>query len=216
MNVELARRQMVDQQVRAWDVLDDRVLDALFEVPRERFVPPAYARLAFADTEIPLGYGEVMMTPKVEGRLLQALELEADDDVLEIGTGSGFLAACLARLTASVMSIDIRAVLSERAGESLRGIGIDTIELQTRDAMQLDPQPQFDAVAITASLPVYDDRFERLLRPAGRLFVIVGSIPIMEARRVRRVTEDEWSSESLFETAIPPMINAPQPAKFIF
>ncbi|MBA3562813.1 MAG: protein-L-isoaspartate O-methyltransferase [Gammaproteobacteria bacterium] len=216
MNIESARRQMVDQQIRAWDVLDERVLDAMLDVPREHFVPPAYRGLAFADIEIPIGHGEFMMAPKVEGRLLQALELTPADSVLEIGTGSGFLSGCISKLVKSVTSIDIRAVFTDHAGQSLRSAGFGNVVLETRDAMQLDRQRRFDAIAVTGSLPVYDERFQRALSPGGRLFVIAGSLPVMEALLVRRSGEDEWTTESLFETAIPPLVNARRPAGFIF
>lgn len=216
MNIESARRQMVEQQIRAWDVLDERVLDALIAVPREYFVPPAYRGLAFADIEIPLGQGEVMMAPKVEGRLLQALDLTPGDDVLEVGTGSGFLAGCLAKLASRVTSLDIRAVFTDRATRNLREADIANVQLETRDALRLDGQQRFDAIAVTGSLPIYDDCFQHALAPGGRLFVISGSLPVMEARRVTRVGENDWTTESLFETAIPPLVNAPEPSGFVF
>lgn len=216
MNIETARKQMVEQQIRTWEVLDERVLDAIRDVPREAFVPPAWRKLAFADISIPLGHGEVMMAPKVEGRLLQALELSDSDHVLEAGTGSGFLAACLAKLAKSVTSLEIRAEFTDRARQNLRDAGIENVRLETRDAMQLDPTLRFDAIAVTGSLPVYDERFERALTVGGRLFVITGSLPVMEARRVMRVGDHEWTTDSLFETAMPPLANAPMPSGFVF
>ncbi|MGH8496354.1 MAG: protein-L-isoaspartate O-methyltransferase family protein [Gammaproteobacteria bacterium] len=216
MNIETARKQMVEQQIRTWEVLDERVLDAIRDVPREAFVPPAWRKLAFADISIPLGHGEVMMAPKVEGRLLQALELSDSDHVLEAGTGNGFLAACLAKLAKSVTSLEIRAEFTDRARQNLRDAGIENVRLETRDAMQLDPTLRFDAIAVTGSLPVYDERFERALTVGGRLFVITGSLPVMEARRVMRVGDHEWTTDSLFETAMPPLANAPMPSGFVF
>jgi len=215
-NVDTARRQMIDQQVRAWDVLDDRVLDALYAVPREHFVPDAYRGVAFADTSIPLDHGQVMLPPKIDGRILQALALERGDEVLEIGTGSGFLAACLARLAGHVRTLDIFADLTSGARRALDGLSVTNVTVETADATILDESGLYDAVAVTASLPVYDRRFERALRPGGRLFVVVGSAPVMQARLVTRVGHDQWASEALFETVIPPMVNASGPASFRF
>jgi protein-L-isoaspartate(D-aspartate) O-methyltransferase len=216
MNIEIARRQMIEQQVRAWEVLDDRVLGALAQVRRELFVPAAYRELAFADTQIPLGHGQFMLAPKVEGRFLQALELNPGDTVLEIGTGSGFFAACLARLAGSVRSLEIFADLSALAQENLRASGISGVQVETRDAMALDDSPRYAAIAVTGSLPVYDRRFERALEVGGRLIVVVGEPPVMEARLVRRASETQWVHENLFETVIEPLVNAPQPPRFLF
>ena len=215
-DVESARRQMIDQQVRAWDVLDDRVLGVLAEVPRERFVPEAYRDVAFADTPIPLGHGQCMLPPKVEGRILQALAPGRSDEVLEIGTGSGFFAACLARLSRHVRTLEIDPDLSRHASRVLSDFPVTNVTVETADASKLDESGLYDAIALTASLPVYDPRFERALRPGGRLFVVVGRAPVMEARLVTRVGDDQWVSEALFETVIPPMINALQPEAFRF
>ena len=216
MNVEAARRQMIDQQVRAWEVLDDTVLDVLRAVPRERFVPEAYREVAFADMEIPLGHGQHMLPPKLDGRLLQALALRRDDEVLEVGTGSGFLAACLARMARSVRSVEIHGDLAEAAARALRGESVTNVTVERMDASTLDESERYDAIALTASLPVYDARFERALRVGGRLFAVVGTAPIMEARLVTRAGPAEWISESLFETCVDPMINAPRPPRFNF
>ena len=216
MNIEIARRQMIEQQVRAWEVLDDRVLGALAQVRRELFVPEAYRELAFADTEIPLGHGQHMLAPKVEGRFQQALELTAGDTVLEIGTGSGFFAACLARLTVTVRSLEIFADLSARAQENLRASGISGVQVETCDAMTLSDSHRYAAIAVTGSLPVYDRRFERALEVGGRMMVVVGEPPVMEARLVRRASETQWVCESLFETVIAPLVNAPRPQHFLF
>ncbi len=215
-DVESARRQMIDQQVRAWDVLDDRVLGVLAEVPRERFVPEAYRDVAFADTPIPLGHGQCMLPPKVEGRILQALAPGRSDEVLEIGTGSGFFAACLARLSRHVRTLEIDPDLSRDASRVLSDFPVTNVTVENADASKLDESGLYDAIALTASLPVYDPRFERALRPGGRLFVVVGRAPVMEARLVTRVGDDQWVSEALFETVIPPMINALQPEAFRF
>lgn len=214
MNTDFARRQMVEQQIRAWEVSDPRVLEVLSELPREEFVPPGYEALAFADTAIPLPHGQQMLTPTVEGRLLQALRLSPSDQVLEIGTGSGFLTACLARLSAAVTSVDIFADFIEAADTRLKGLDIDNVTLLDMDAMQALPQGSFDAIAIGGSLPIFDNRFFDILEPGGRLFVVVGSGSLMDAQLI--VREDRPIVTSLFETRIPPLRNAPAAPGFTF
>lgn len=216
MDVEAARRQMVDQQVRTWEVLDDRVLVALESVKREQFVPDGYRELAFADAEIPLGHGEVMLAPKVEGRILQALDLQPSDLVLDVGTGSGFLAACFGRLAARVRSLDIYPDFIERAQANLLRAVSNNVVAERADASQLAEENRYDAIAVSASLPVYDERFQRALKIGGRLFVVVGQSPVMEAWQVTRVGEREWVRTSLFETVMRPLINAPRPSSFVF
>ena len=216
MNIDFARRQMIDQQVRAWTVLDSAVLDVLSSVPREDFVPASYESMAFADTEIPLGHGESMMTPTVEGRALQALELRADDRVLEIGTGSGFLTACLARLSGTLVSVDIHEDFVRSAARKLAAAGIDNVELQTMDATRDLPGNHFDAIAVTGSIETFDPRFVNVLGPGGRLFVVVGSPPVMEARLVRRTGDADWTSETLFETSLGPLVHGTLPPQFVF
>ena len=214
MNIEMARRQMLGQQIRAWDVFDERVLATLEETPREDFVPPAYRELAFADMEIPLGHGQVMMAPKIEGRLLQALAIEPTDRVLEVGTGSGYLTACLARLAHHVTSVEYYADFVESARNKLARLGIGA-DVQTADAMALTYSGEFDAIAVTGSVPELDEHFIRMLRPGGRLFIIVGRAPVMEARLIRMHGNGRWSEESLFETVITPLINAERPEPFV-
>jgi len=216
MNVELARRQMIEQQVRAWSVLDDRVLGAMAQVRRELFVPPGYRELAFADTDIPLGNGQSMLAPKVEGRILQALELNVEDEVLEVGTGSGFLSACLARLAGRVRSVEIFPDLSANAVENLRASGISGVGVETLDALTIAEENRYDAIAVTGSMPVYDERFQRALKVGGRLFVVLGDAPVMDALLVRRLSRDQWVRESLFETMLEPLVNAPQSPRFLF
>ena len=177
LNLEEARFNMIEQQIRPWDVLDDQVLETLTNTPREDFVPERYRALAFSDISVPLPHDQVMMPPKLEGRLLQSLLLEPTDSVLEIGTGSGYLTACLAKLAGSVHSVDIFADFIEEAGNKLEQHGID---------------------------------------PGGRLFVVVGKPPIMQALLITRTGEQEWNEESLFEISIPPLVNAPQPEAFRF
>jgi protein-L-isoaspartate(D-aspartate) O-methyltransferase len=216
MDVEAARSQMIEQQVRAWDVLDSRVLAALASVRREQFVPEAYSQLAFADTAIPLGFGQHMLPPKVEGRILQALAPEPDHAVLEIGTGRGFFAACLAAMAGRVRTVEIRGELAHQARACLRAAGIAGIAVDTADALTLKPEPVYDAVALTAALPVYDARFEGWLKPGGRLFVVVGTAPAMEARLVTKVTDRAVRHDSLFETVIDPLHGARAPNPFQF
>jgi protein-L-isoaspartate(D-aspartate) O-methyltransferase len=214
MNTDFARRQMVEQQIRAWEVSDPRVLEALSELPREEFVPPGYETLAFAETSIPLPHGQRMLTPTVEGRLLQSLSLAPADEVLEVGTGTGFLTACLARLSRAVTSIDIFGDFIEAAERRLGNLGIDNASLLEMDAMRSLPQGSFDAIAIGGSMPVLDSRFLELLKPGGRLFVVVGSGPVMDAKLIVRGERPEVTS--LFETRVPPLRNAPAPSSFTF
>jgi protein-L-isoaspartate(D-aspartate) O-methyltransferase len=216
MNIDFARQQMIDHQVRAWTVLNSAVLDVLSAVPREAFVPDPYRSLAFADMEIPLGHGEYMMTPTVEGRVLQALDLQANERVLEIGTGSGFLAACMARLSATVTSVDIHENFVRDAARKLAGAGIDNVELRAMDATRELPDDRFDAIAVTGSIEIFDPRFVDALQPGGRLFVVVGSPPVMEARLVHRTGDTEWSSETLFETRLTPLVHGTLPPRFVF
>jgi protein-L-isoaspartate(D-aspartate) O-methyltransferase len=211
-----ARQQMVDQQIRTWEVLDPRVLDALSAVPREAFVPPEYRELAFADTPIPIGFGQSMLAPKLQGRILQALGVTAADSVLEIGSGTGYLAACLGLLGRGTHSIDIHAGLIEKSRVNLRAVPEAPVRFEIRDAFGAARFDEYDVIAVTGSLPVYDTRFEQSLRVGGRLFAIVGSPPVMDAILVRRVDRDEWIRESLFETVIDPLINATAAQKFVF
>jgi protein-L-isoaspartate(D-aspartate) O-methyltransferase len=213
---DMAREQMVQQQVRAWDVLDERVLDTLRKVPRELFVPSDQRFLAFADVQVPLPHGQHMLRPNVAGRLLQALDLTGAERVLEIGTGTGFLTACLAAASASVRSVEIFPDLAELARANLASLGVRNAEVAVADASRLDEPAQYDAIAVTASLPLYDERLARLLTEGGRLFVVVGEPPVMDALRVRRIADDAWSRESLFETVLDPLINASRPNAFTF
>ena len=216
MNLEFARQQMLKQQIRAGDVLDARILDALASVNREDFVPAEYAGVAFADCTIPLAHGQCMMSPLVEGQLLQAVNPGQDDHLLEIGTGSGFLTACLATLAGQVHSIDIFPELTAMARTSLDSSGAGNVSLATMNAMELGAEPKYDVIAITASLPIYDRRFEKALNTGGRLFVIVGEEPVMRARLVTRVGDDEWLTDILFETVITAMREVVAPDQFRF
>ncbi len=216
MDTLAARQQMVDQQIRTWEVLDPRVLEVFAVVPREAFVPPEYRELAFADTAIPIGLGQSMLAPKIQGRILQALSVAVDDTVLEVGSGNGYLAACLSLLGSSTRSIDIHPQFTAAAKANLRAVRRASVEFETRDAFASAPLGEYDAIAVTGSLPVYDARFERALRLGGRLFAIVGAAPVMDAILVRRVDNAEWIRESLFETVVEPLINATAAQRFVF
>ncbi len=217
LNLEQARFNMVEQQVRTWEVLDSDVLDALREVPREDFVPTDYRRMAFSDLRIPLGHDQVMMKPIEEGRMLQALEIQPGQRVLEIGTGSGFISACLAWLGASVLSIDIIEEMIERAGRSHTHLSIEGVELRCADALgDFDPGETFDAVAVTGSAAEVPERFLQWVKPGGRLFAVRGFSPIMEAVAMTRTESDHWQVESLFDTDLPRLIGAEDRPQFQF
>jgi protein-L-isoaspartate(D-aspartate) O-methyltransferase len=214
MNIEFAREQMLGQQVRAWDVLDTRVIEAMRSVPREQFVPASWRDLAFADTGIPLGHGQEMMTPKVEGRMLQALAPAPRDSALEIGTGSGYVSACLGRLVARVLSLEIHDDLAVRAQARLAAIGGANVRVQTMDVFSFQPADTFDVIAVTGSTPLLEERFIKWLKPGGRLFCVVGEAPVMRALLVVRDASGEWTREALFETVVAPLVNAPRPSPF--
>jgi protein-L-isoaspartate(D-aspartate) O-methyltransferase len=216
MDTVAARQQMVDQQIRTWEVLDPRVLEVFAMVPREAFVPPEYRELAFADMPIPIGLAQSMLAPKIQGRILQALSVAAADSVLEVGSGTGYLAACLGLLGSATRSIDIHAQFTAAAQANLRAVPQARVQFETRDAFASAPLGEYDAIAVTGSLPVYDARFERSLRVGGRLFAIVGEAPVMDAVLVRRVDTGEWIRESLFETVVEPLINATAAQRFVF
>jgi protein-L-isoaspartate(D-aspartate) O-methyltransferase len=216
MHTEAAREQMIEQQIRAWEVLDGRVLTILRTVPRERFVPAPQRFLAFADVEIPLAHAQHMLRPSVAGRLLQALDLSGSERVLEVGTGTGFVTACLAAASQAVRSVEIFPDLADLAAANLAGLGVENAQVFNEDALQMSQNMRYEAIALTASLPVYDERWQRQLEVGGRLFVVVGEAPIMEARLVRRLREETWTSQSLFETVIDPLRNARRPEEFSF
>lgn len=212
---EIARMQMVEQQVHTWDVFDERVLEVMRKVKREQFAPRRFGELAFADTPIPLGHGQHMLAPKLDGRILQTLALKPTDVVLEIGTGSGFLAACMGRLAARVQSLEIMTDLATRSRENLVRSAANNVAVETADAFRWESGPEYDAIAITGSLPLYDDRFERWLRVGGRLFVVEGEAPVMRALKIVKTGEREWTRTALFETVIDPLVNAPRPSPFV-
>ncbi len=210
------REQMIEQQVRAWHTLDESVLALLRGVSREHFAPESQRYLAFADAEVPLPQGQHMLRPSVVGRLLQALALHAEDSALEIGAGSGFVTACLARACRRVRSVEIFAQLADLSRANLTAAGVSNAEVVAADARELEGTERYDVIAVTASLPIYDSRWEQQLLVGGRLFVVVGQAPVMEARLVRRVSEEQWAHQSLFETVVDPMVHAERPEAFVF
>jgi len=217
MNFDQARFNMVEQQIRPWEVLDNRVLDLLQTIHREDFVPVQYRKLAFADMAIPLECGQTMMRPKIEARMLQALELREDETVLEIGTGSGFITACLAALAQSVVSVELFQELHSEAALKLRDKDIDNVELYVGDVMEgWQPEQAHDVVVVTGSVPTVPESFLGWVNPGGRLFVVVGDAPAMEARLMTRLNATEWSSESLFETDLARLIHSEPPPRFEF
>jgi len=219
MDMEQARFNMVEQQIRPWDVLDQNVLDLLFRVRREEFVPEAWRVLALADMEIPLGHGESMLSPKLEARIAQEVRINSGERILEIGTGSGYMTALLAKLvgTGSVHSVDIVAEFTASARVKLAQRGIDNVTLETADAARgFTGLENYDLVVITGSLPVLPESFTKHLKIGGRLFAVVGECPVMEAKRVTRLTQDTWRTDDLFETCTPSLKNAQPAEHFVF
>lgn len=194
-----ARELMVEQQIRPWDVLEIRVLDVLARLPREAFAAESHRALAYADIELPLGFGQKMMKPVVEGRTLQALDLQPGDEVLEIGTGSGYLSACMGELAREVLSLEIQPELAAAARARLDAAGLgNNVRIETADALGWETERRFDAICVTAAVDAVPARFTQWLRPNGRLFVIRGRSPVMEAVLIKA----DGTTESLFETDI--------------
>lgn len=221
MSSALARFNMIEQQIRTWDVLDTNVLELFNQIPREAFVAEAYAGLAFADLEIPLGHGQTMLAPKMEGRILQALEIKASDTVLEIGTGSGYLTALLASQAKHVVSVEIFDEISQLARQRLTAQNIHNVTLEVGDAVNgWAAYPVYDVIVFTGSLPLLPELVQASLAGGGRLFAVIGETPVMQARLIRRITRsgasDIFKREVLFETCLPALINAPQPTHFQF
>lgn len=214
-NMEQARFNMVEQQIRPWDVLDMRVLDLLTKVKREHFVPTARQEMAFMDIEIPLGHGVSMWQPKLEARALQALQLQPRDRVLEIGSGSGYLTALLSQLAQHVTSVEIVPELHAFAEKNLAAHHINNLTLVQGDAAQGWPG-SYDAIILTGSVPVLPAAFQNSLKPGGRLFAIVGDAPAMQARLINCAAPGIFESVTLFETNVAPLQNALQPKRFVF
>lgn len=217
MNIEQARFNMIEQQIRPWDVLNQQVLDLLTKVKRENFVPQMYRTLAFVDMEIPLGHGEAMMSPKLEARILQELAIKPTDIILEVGTGSGYVTALLAELGQHVHSVDIVPEFKTLASVKLQIQEITNVSLEVGDASRgWSRHGKYDVILITGSLPVLPDTFMRDLKTGGRLFAVTGDAPAMTAQLITCVAEDAFNTVTLFETSIPPLKNAVQPERFVF
>jgi len=216
MTIESVRRQMVEQQVRTWDVFDPGVLETIGEIPRDRYVPPACAHVAYADVEIPIGHGQYMLRPSIDGRILQAVDVQPGESVLEIGTGSGYLTRCLSAAGGRVTSIDLYQDFIDRARTILDDDGADNVVLHRMDAATKLPDGQFDVLVVTASLPEPDARFEEKLRPGGRLFIVIGDSPVQTATLVTRSEQGELAATELFETDIPPLVRSGERPRFSF
>lgn len=217
MNFEQARLNMLTQQIRSWDVLNERLLHVIKMTPREIFVPKSYEDLAFADMNIPLMHDQVMLRPAEEARLIQALDIQETDTILEIGTGSGYTTALLAQLGKHVYSVDIFADFTEQAKSKLTNFGINNISFVTADGSRgWEPEAPYDAIIITGSLPFLPDTFRNSLKPGGRLVAILGQAPAMEATLITYHGDNKWDQQKLFETVVPTLINAPTISAFRF
>ena len=217
MNIEQARFNMVEQQIRTWEVLDPDVLELLFTVKREEFVPPEHRTIAFADLDVPLGHGESMLQPKVEARILQELALQPHESVYEVGTGSGYLTALMARRARHVTSAEVYPDLQARAADNLRAAGISNVTLLPGDSARAPlAESAFDVIVLTGSTPLLPQAFLDRLSPGGRLFAIVGDAPVMAARLVTRSAAEAYHTVDLFETVVAPLVNAEQPGRFRF
>lgn len=217
IDFETARRKMVDQQIRPWEVVDERLLGVIGRTPREDYVPGEYRNLAYADMNVPLGHGKFMMAPKLQARLLQALSIGSNDKVLEIGTGGGYATALLAQLAAHVRSIEIVPELADEARRRLAAHGIGNVTVEIGDAAYGWPRhAPYDAILVNGSLPLLPATLRDQLAPGGRLVAVVGSAPAMEALRIDRIDAHNWSQTSLLETVVPRLANAPEPPQFVF
>ena len=217
MDSERARYNMIESQIRTWEVLDQRVLDTLAQVKREAFVPEKYRPLAFVDMEIPIGHGEVMLSPKLEARMCQELTLKETDRVLEVGTGSGHMTALLAHLAAHIYSVELDQDLSASAAAKLAAAGIANITLEVGDAATgWSRHAPYDAIVLTGSVPLLPEPFRTQLVTGGRLLAIVGDPPVMTARLTTSIAEGAYNEVGLFETCIAPLRNVPQPERFVF
>ena len=217
LNFETARKHMVESQIRTWEVFDPQVLDLMARAPREDFVPAVYRNLAYADLNVPLNHGQVMMQPKMEARLLQALDVQPTDKVLEVGTGSGYLTWLLTNLGREVISVEIDPTLSAQAEKTLNAHGIKNATLEVGDAARSwDKHAPYDVILITGSLPLFPLEYQKSLVVGGRLVAVVGASPAMEVLLVRRTAENSYVRETLFETDLPPLKNAQAAASFVF
>jgi protein-L-isoaspartate(D-aspartate) O-methyltransferase len=217
MNLEQARSNMVESQIRTWEVLDQSVLDLLLEIKREEFVPEQYRNLAFADMEIPIGHGESMLTPKMEARMVQELGVRKTDRVLLIGTGSGYVAALLAKLGGQVVAVERQEEFTHAAARKLAGHGITNVQLQTGNGFDGWPaQAPYDAILLTGSMPALPESLQMQLAIGGRLLAVLGEPPVMTANLVTRASQDAFNTVGLFETSISSLRDIRQPERFVF
>ena len=217
MDIKQARKNVIEQQIRPWGGLNVRANQALSDVPRENFVPEEYLSLVFADIEIPLVGGAKMFSPKIEGRILDSLDIQGHDTVLEIGTGSGYFTSVLAKLSQSVVTIELDEQLSELAQNKVKELNLSNITFIKDDALTYNfDNEQFDIIVIGCSLPNKNENFFRLLKPSGKLFMVVGAINQMQATLVQRTNENKWQSKSMFETHLDYMKGTEPSVKFAF
>lgn len=217
MNIEQARFNMIEQQIRPWDVLDQDILDLLQVVKREAFVPPAYESLAFSDTEVPLPCGQNMLPPKVEARLLQEAAIGKHETVLEIGAGSGYMAALMAHQARHVTTVEIEPELKALAEQNLAGYGIANVNVALGNGAHGWPAgAPYDVIVISGSLPFLPEEFKQQVKPGGRILAVIGQLPVMEAQLITRVSEDSYRTQTLFETVVKPLREAPVPSAFTF
>lgn len=216
-HLEQCRTNMVEQQVRPWDVLDDKVLNTIELVPRDQYVPAQYINLAYADTAIPLNQAQSMMHPIIEGRLLQLLDIQPEDNILEIGTGSGYLTACLAHMGCHVDSVEIDETLAKQAAQILLEQGVFNIGLSCANGLELpDSRKKYDAIVLTGSVTKIPEAFKMALQKNGRLFVVDGSAPVMQAHLITRTSDTEWTDEIIFETVLNSLNHGETAAEFEF
>jgi len=217
MNIKQARKNVIEQQIRPWGGLNVRANQALSDIPRENFVPEEYLNLVFADIEVPLIDGAKMFSPKIEGRILDSLDIQGHETVLEIGTGSGYFSSVLAKLSQSVVTIELDEQLSESAQNKIKDLNLTNITFINDDALAYNfDNEQYDTIVVGSALPNKNESFFRLLKPGGKLFMVVGAINQMQATLVQRTNENEWQSKSLFETHLDYMKGAEPSVKFAF
>jgi protein-L-isoaspartate(D-aspartate) O-methyltransferase len=217
MNFETARHNMIEQQIRPWNVIDQVSLDVMEMIPRENFVADVYRNVAFSDVELPIGFGQHMLAPKIEAKLLQAVQIKKSDQVLEIGTGSGYLTALLATLAKQVYSIELHEELSKQAQQRLAAEDINNVTYVVADAANGYCQNgPYDVIVLTGSVPAIADEFKNCLAAGGRLFAVVGTGKVMEATLITRAPDNTFSEEALFETVLQPLENIQQADSFTF
>jgi len=217
MDIKQARKNVIEQQIRPWGGLNVRANQALSDIPRENFVPEEYLSLVFADIEAPLIGGAKMFSPKIEGRILDSLDIQGHETALEIGTGSGYFTSVLAKLSQSVVTIELDEQLSELAQNKVKELNLNNVTFINDDALAYNfDNEQYDTIVIGCSLPNKNENFFRLLKPGGKLFMVVGAINQMQATLVQRTNENEWQSKSLFETHLDYMKGTEPSVKFAF